>query len=163
MQVVIHIASYTNPSTQTGDELFNLVTEVVISDEVKRGLCAQSTEGDKQFVTERIQKDNINLWSTMKKRKFLTWKSTCKKIKVTVNNKIVELQENRSLFARMMMMMVCQTWPEINVHCCGLGGGSENHPSCCRCCCPRSHRDPRLLARHRCLHPFLEKIPRALP
>ena len=49
----------------------------------------------------------------MKKRKLLTWKSIGKKAKLLVNNVIVELQEDRSLFAR--MMMVCQTRPEINV------------------------------------------------
>ena len=63
------------------------------------------------FVKERIQVGSINLCS--KKRKLLTWKSIGKKAKLIVNNVIVELQEDRSLFAR--MMMVCQTRPEINV------------------------------------------------
>ena len=49
----------------------------------------------------------------MKKRKLLTWKSTGQKTKVKLNNAIVELQEDRSLFAR--MMMVRQTRPEINL------------------------------------------------
>ena len=49
----------------------------------------------------------------MKKRKLLTWKSTGQKAKVKLNNAIVELQEDRSLFAR--MMMVCQTRSEINL------------------------------------------------
>ena len=63
------------------------------------------------FVKERIQVGSINLCS--KKRKLLTWKSIGKKAKLIVNNAIVELQEDGSLFAR--MMMVCQTRPEINV------------------------------------------------
>ena len=63
------------------------------------------------FVKERIQAGSINL--CLKKRKLLTWKSIGKKAKLIVNNVIVELQEDRSLFAR--MMMVCQTRPEINV------------------------------------------------
>ena len=63
------------------------------------------------FVKERIQAGSINLCS--KKRKLLTWKSIGKKAKLIANNAIVELQEDRSLFAR--MMMVCQTRPEINV------------------------------------------------
>lgn len=62
------------------------------------------------FVKERIQAGSINLCS--KKRKLLTWKSIGKKAKLIANNAIVELQEDRSLFAR--MMMVCQTRPEIN-------------------------------------------------
>ena len=79
-------------------------------EEVKRDLCAQSVEGDKllnTFVAERIQKEDQNLWSKMKKRKLLTWKSTNKKTKVTVNNEVIELQEDRRL--------VCQSRPEINI------------------------------------------------
>ena len=49
----------------------------------------------------------------MKKQKLLTWKTTGKKTKVTVDSKVVELQEDRCLFAR--MMMVCKSRPEINI------------------------------------------------
>ena len=66
-----------------------------------------------RFVAERIQKEDKNLWSKMKRRKLLTWKSTNKKTKVTVNNEVIELQEDQCLFAR--MMMVCQARPEISI------------------------------------------------
>ena len=52
------IASYTNPFTQQGQDLFNLITIVVMPEELKRDLCAQSAEGAKllnTFVAERIQ------------------------------------------------------------------------------------------------------------
>ena len=49
----------------------------------------------------------------MKKRKFLTWKTSAKVVKVTTADKIVELQEDRSLFAR--RMMVCKSRPEIDI------------------------------------------------
>ena len=110
------IVSYTNPFTQPEDYLFNLVTKVVMPEEVKLDLCAQSTEGAelfKTFATERIQKGKENLWSPMKKRKLLTWKCTSKKTNIAVNKKIVELQEDRCLFAR--TMVVCQSRPEINL------------------------------------------------
>ena len=48
------IASYTNPFTQQGQDLFNLITKVVMPEELKRDLCAQSVEGAKllnAFVT----------------------------------------------------------------------------------------------------------------
>ena len=92
------------------------LTKVVARDDVKCGLCTESSEGRKlfeTFITERIEKGRTNLWAKMKKRKLLTWKSTGQKAKVKLNNAIVELQEDRSLFAR--MMMVCQTRPEINL------------------------------------------------
>ena len=51
------------------------------------------------FVKERVRE--VNLWSPMKKRKLLTWKTCVKVLKVTTAEKIVELEEDRSLFARM--------------------------------------------------------------
>ena len=110
------ISNYKNPFTQTGDELFNLVTKVVVPDDVKCDLCTESSEGRKlleTFITEGIEKGSTNLWAKMKKRKLLTWKSTGQKARVKLNNAVVELQEDWSLFAR--MMMVCQTRPEINL------------------------------------------------
>ena len=38
------------------------------------------------------------------KRNLLTWKSNGKKLKVPLKDKVVELQEDRSLFARLMMV-----------------------------------------------------------
>ena len=49
----------------------------------------------------------------MKKRKHFTWKISAKVVKVTTADKIVELQEDRSLFVR--MMMVCKSRPEIDM------------------------------------------------
>lgn len=104
------IASFTNPFTQPEDYLFNLVTKVVMPKKVER-VCAQSSKG--AFVRKNIQKGNENLWSPMKKRSLLTWKSTHKKTNITVNKKIVKLQKDRCLFAR--MMVVCQSRSEFNL------------------------------------------------
>ena len=49
----------------------------------------------------------------MKKGKLLTWKTSAKVEKVTVADKIVELQEDRFLFAR--MMTVCKSRPVIDI------------------------------------------------
>ena len=103
------------PIRQPEDYLFNLVTKVVMPEEVKRDLCAQSTEGAEHlraFVTKRIQKGNENLWSPTKKRGLRTRKSTSKKTNIAVN-KIVELLEDHCLFAR--MMVVCKSRPEFNL------------------------------------------------
>ena len=53
------------------------------------------------------------LWSPMKKQKLLKWKTTGKKTKVIVDNKVVGLQEDRCLFAR--IIMVCKSRTEINI------------------------------------------------
>lgn len=49
----------------------------------------------------------------MKKRELQAWKKATKKTKIVVNKKILELKEDRCLFAR--LMMVCQSRPEINL------------------------------------------------
>ena len=58
------IASFTSPFTQSEDCLFNLVSKVVMPEEIKLDLCAQRTEGDKLFrtsVTKRIQEGRETL------------------------------------------------------------------------------------------------------
>ena len=79
-------------------------------------LCSQSEIGYKLFedyLKERIQNKNINIWSPMKKKKLSTWKTTEKRVTVRKDQKVVELKEDRSLFAR--MLIVCQTRPDINL------------------------------------------------
>lgn len=87
-----------------------------MADNIKDDTCNQSEIGKKMletFTQERIQSDKVNLWSTMKKRKLMTWKRNSKKMKVHIQDKVVELQEDRSLFAR--MMMVSRSRPEIDI------------------------------------------------
>ena len=102
-----------DPFTQSSDELFNLITKVVVPDNVKLDLYTQRTEGDEilsTFIAEHIQRGAVSLWAQIKKGKLLTWKSTGKKGKITVNDTIIELKEDRSLFSR--MMVVCHLRPE---------------------------------------------------
>ena len=49
----------------------------------------------------------------MKKRKLNTWKSTTKTLKVKINENVIELKEDRSLFAR--MCVVAKSGPEIDL------------------------------------------------
>ena len=67
------IRAFTNPFSQDGADFFNLVTKVVLLEEVKDDLCNQSALGFKLFtvfVKDRIQTGKENLW--MKKQKLLT-------------------------------------------------------------------------------------------
>ena len=66
---------FTNPFTEESDDLFNLVTKVVVAEKVNDDLCGQSAIGRKlleTFLNERIKSDKVNVWSKMKKRKLLT-------------------------------------------------------------------------------------------
>lgn len=78
------------------------MTKVVFADKVKEDLCGQSVIGRKlleTFVNEWIKSDKVNVWSRMKKRKLLTWISNGKKLRVSLKDKVVELQADRNLFA----------------------------------------------------------------
>ena len=120
-QLIAAIKSFTNPFSVSKDsasnnDLYNLVTKVVMSKEIKNDLCQQSEIGRKlfnTFVDERLKTGKVNLWSTMKKRKLKTWKSSCKVIKMKTAVKVVELKEDRSLFAR--LMMICKSRPEVDI------------------------------------------------
>jgi len=114
------IRNFTNPfsdESSSGDnDLYNLVTKVVMSKEIKDDLCQQSEIGRTlfiQFVEERVRSGKVNLWSRMKKRKLLTWKDSSKVVKVKTKNETVELKEDRNLFAR--LMMVCQSQRDVDI------------------------------------------------
>ena len=61
--------------------------------------------------TNSFKSDKVNVWSKMKKRKLLTWRSNGKKVRVSLKDKVVELQEDRNL----LLMMVAKRRPEINI------------------------------------------------
>ena len=108
------INGFTDPFLKPGTELFNLVTKVVMPENIKEDMCYQIEIGRNllhTFVEERIKSEKVNLWSPLKRRKLQAWKSTEKVVKVSTKEKVVELQEYRFLFA--CMMMVCKSRPEI--------------------------------------------------
>ncbi|EDO28722.1 predicted protein [Nematostella vectensis] len=85
-------------------------------DKVKEDLCQQSTVGTQllsRFVEERVTTATQSIWHPMKKRKLNTWKSATKIIRVKANEKVIELKEDRSLFAR--MSLVAKSRPEIDM------------------------------------------------
>ena len=81
-------------------------------DNVKNDLITQPKVGRALFeavVANRITTTTVNLWAPMKKCQLKTWKTTGKRLKVTVGDK----KEDRSLFAR--MLLVLKSRPEINI------------------------------------------------
>lgn len=115
-QLVDCINRFTNPFSEESEDLFNLVTKVVMPEKVKEDLCQQSVIGSTmlcRFVEDRIKSNKCSIWSLMKKRKLNTWKSTTKTLKVKINENVVELKEDRSLFAR--MCLVAKSRPEIDL------------------------------------------------
>ena len=110
------IRSFTNPFAQDSEELHNLVTMAVMPEKVTHDLCRQSIIGSQlfdEFVCNRIKTNKLNLWAPMKKCQLQTWKSTVKHVKLKVDQKVVELKEDRNLFAR--LLIVAKSRPNINL------------------------------------------------
>lgn len=115
-QLTASIQRFTDPFTVEDPDLFNLVTKVRMPEKVKKDLCDQSVIGNKLFGTflkERIQTAEKSIWDVVNKRKLLTWKTTGKTVRVATKDKIIELKEDRCLFAR--MMVICKSRPEIDI------------------------------------------------
>ena len=92
------------------------INAVCIAFETKKDLVNQSEEGRKLFSAfeqDRIKTGKINLWAPVKKRNLLTWKTSAKVIKVKAKDTIIELKEDRNLFA--CLAMVCKSRPEIDI------------------------------------------------
>ena len=115
-QLTASIQRFTDPFTVEDPDLFNLVTKVRMPEKVKKDLCDQSVIGNRLFGTflkERIQTAEKSIWDVVNKRKLLTWKTTGKTVRVATKDKIIELKEDRCLFAR--MMVICKSRPEIDI------------------------------------------------
>ena len=115
-QLTASIQQFTNPFTLEDPDLFNLGTKVLMPEKVQKDLCDQSVIGNKlfgTFVRERIQTAEKSIWDVVKKRKLLTWRTTGKIVRVATKDKIVELKEDRCLFAR--MMVICKSRPDIDI------------------------------------------------
>ena len=115
-QLVDCVNRFTNPLSEESKDLFNLVTKVVMPEKVKEDLCQQSVIENRmlcRFVQDRIKSNKCSTWSLMKKRKLNTWKITTKTLKVKINENVIELKEDRLLFAR--MCVVAKSRPEIDL------------------------------------------------
>ena len=83
---------------------------------MKEDLCQQSVIENRmlcRFVEDRIKSNKCSIWSLMKKRKLNTWKSTTKTLKVNIKENVIELKEDRLIFAR--MCVVAKSRPEIDL------------------------------------------------
>jgi len=110
------IQGFTNPFTENAKDLCNIVTKAVMPDIVRTYVVSEPEIGNnlaKTFIAECLTSGKVNLWSLMKKRQLKTWRSAGMKMKITAGDKIVELQEDRSLFGRMLVISKSRT--EINL------------------------------------------------
>ena len=110
------IQGFTNPFTENAKDLCNIVTKAIMPDVVRTDVVSEPEIGNnlaETFIAERLTSGKVNLWSPMKKRQLKTWRSAGMKMKITAGDKFVELQEDRSLFAR--MLVISKSRSEINL------------------------------------------------
>lgn len=110
------IQGFTNPFTENAKDLCNIVTKAVMPDVVRTDVVSEPEIGNnlaETFIAERLTSGKVNLWSPMKKRQLKTWRSAGMKMKITAGDKIVELQEDRSLFTR--VLVISKSRSEINL------------------------------------------------
>ena len=102
--------------TYEGKDLINIVTKTVIPEEVEKDILNYDKIGDltcKKFVEERTVRAEVNLWSPLKKLNLKTWKSAQNMVRHQLEDNIVELKEDTSLFAR--LLIVARSRPEITL------------------------------------------------
>jgi len=104
-----------SPFKHEGIYLVNIVNKAVLPEHVRNDILRQQEVGKEafnSFVRERII-GTTSLWEHMTKVKLYKWTSPGKTIKARVGNRVLELKENRSLFAR--MAIAARSRPEIDM------------------------------------------------
>lgn len=102
-----------NPFSYDGPELMNIATQAVFGKKKKNMLVGYNYDLGSQLYSElkKKKKDSLisessttNLWDPVKKNKLNLCSSAKKKLKVKVNGNVKELQADRSLFARLLIV-----------------------------------------------------------
>ena len=96
-----------NPMKYEEEDLTNIITRVVMPPEVQKDVCNQDDIGQqkyRKFVEERINTNEVSIWSRMQKVQLKTWKCTRKSVKHKLADQVVELKDDRSLLGRMLIV-----------------------------------------------------------
>ena len=96
-----------DPFSDQCDEVINILTKAIMPEKIQQDIARRNEIGQAMyaaFVTDRITGNSINLWSPMKKCTLLTWSSSAVTAKVKDGDKIIELREDRALFARLLVV-----------------------------------------------------------
>jgi len=108
-----------NSMTYENEDLSNIITKVVMPAQIQKDVCSRDDIGQQEyarFVQERINTNEVSVWARMKKVQLKMWKSARKSVKHKLDDQVVEIKDNRSLFAR--MLIVARSRPEINLQEC---------------------------------------------
>ena len=96
-----NVMSDCDPFCQEEDVLKNIVTQAVMPDDVTKDILHADEVGQQcyeKFVEQHV-KGPTNIWEKMSKIKLLTWKSASKTCTLKLPSYVIELKNDRSLFA----------------------------------------------------------------
>ena len=99
--------NFTNPFSNEGADLINLLTKSVMEESIKEDMKQQDKIGQNKFelfFTERVKSNSVSLWAPMKKAERKTSKTASKQVKVKFKDTVTELKEDRGLLARMLIV-----------------------------------------------------------
>ena len=87
------------------DFVFNVFSKAVLPSQSETGLLNHESIGSecyKRFINERFHGSN-SVWAQLKKTKLKTLKSANKRIMKKVDNKVIELREEKTLLSRFLI------------------------------------------------------------
>ena len=96
-----------NPFLFHEEELVNISSKAVFSDEIKKDVNRVETLGTQlqnNFKSERLTEGKISIWEPIKRNKLKLCSSAARKVRVKISNTVTELTTDRSLFARLMIV-----------------------------------------------------------
>ena len=110
----VTICRFTSPFVADCDgTLFNVVTKQIVPDAVKEDMCEQRAIVNKLFDEFVAQRITISAKTSGLQWRNVTWRLCGKTMKMTADNKVLELKDDRNLLARLLLMS--KTRKEVNL------------------------------------------------
>ena len=106
---VLDIFEYYNTNFEESENVYNTITKKILPQKLAETFLEQENEGLMQFIDERIERD-ISIWEPLKKTKLPTFAAN---IKMTLNNNVIKIKEERKLMAR--LIVAARSRPEIDL------------------------------------------------
>ena len=101
-KLVSTIEGFINPFSYQENDIINQVTNAVISEKIKQGICLIEEVGvatRETFIQERIKTEHVNIWAPMQNVQLQTYSAPLNNVHVAISNKVSELKEEGGLFA----------------------------------------------------------------
>ena len=112
---VSDIFEYHNTNFEESENVYNTITKKILPQKLAETFLEQENEEQRrlmQFIDERIEGD-ISIWEPLKKTKLPTFAANIKSHKMTLNNNVIKIKEERKLMSR--LIVAARSRPEIDL------------------------------------------------